>query len=1048
MGQGGMGQVWRARHPSGEVVAIKVLRHGVNDTSRLAMQREIASMAGLSHPHIAEVVDTGTVPDEAEGLPTGSPWVAMELAEGGSLLEGYRSLRSIHIQRLLRQVLRALAHAHARGVLHRDLKPSNVLLAGDGGARLVDFGLVLRMDDLDPDAPSGGGTPSYMAPEQADPTFAPMGPWTDLYSLGIVAWVLTTGRRPFESKDARQQMRNHIELPLPAYVPRRAIPPGFEHWLARMLAKRPEDRFQRAADALASLVSLGRPEHRPIDGYPTDPPMDVVRVTVPSTPPRPSPRVHSRLPRGLGVLSMREPPLVGRSEAQGILWTQLLAMLEHRTPRLALLRGPTGVGKTRLATWLGRAAHATGAAQVLAIRPDTTFDGLIRTTLAPGTHELEPVNAWSRRHGLRHDEARLLRVVAAGKPVARAEALTALLLLLRGLAADRPVVAHIDDVHDNPVGLPLVQALASGAEALPVLALLTAPDHVLATDEATDALWDELAAHEASVEIALPPLSPSDGVQLLRSVVHLDPTLESQLVRRTEGNPLFALEVVRSWAQAGRLRPTERGVALVGAPGALPRTVTDAARERLERFVADRDDWSVALERAALLGSEVDSGEWQRATEGVPPDLMPALLVHRLAVPSPAWRGLRWRFAHGMLGEVLRDRALVSGRLRAHHRAIAAALADESPQRLAPHLQGAGDRLGAGRAWLQVAHDRLGELRVAEALLAAREADEQLGLAGRPDTDPERLMATVLAANCLHMQGHDADQLQLLTQVVTRADPTTAAYREALLGLGTRAGWLGDEEGFRHWLAEAYEHARVAGDTQRMGRCRERLARFESMSGHHERAVQLAREVLDSGWDEGMARRTAVIVAGRAGDLQASRRHAEAGAAVLSREGRFGGRSSLMNDLASVLLAGGDAEGAAEALARAEADARTSGSTHTLTYVLANAAVQATRSGAHAKAADRLSEAITMCRDPRLSALLSAVSLLPLARLRRWRDFDHAAEHALTLVSTLGDDDAPELVRQAVAVADRAGEKQRAAVARDVLAHLHALAGEGGPDPG
>jgi len=1049
-----MGLVWRATHASGEPVAVKVLRHGVSDTSKLAMQREVASMAGLRHPHIVAVLDVGTVDAQAaqadERLPEGSPWVAMELAERGSLLDGYRTLRSSHVQRLLRQILRALAHAHSHGVLHRDLKPSNVLLSGDGAAQLVDFGLVLRMDSDDAEAPRGGGTPSYMAPEQVDPAFAPMGPWTDLYSLGVVAWVLTTGRRPFEAKDAERQMRNHLEAPLPAYVPRRAIPKRFEYWLGRMLAKRPEDRFQRAADALASLVSLGPPEHRPLDSYDAFPPMPVIKVGLPPTPPMAPPRVGSRLQRGLGLLALQEPPLVGRAPLQARLWSALVAMQGSGRQRLVLLRGPTGVGKTRLATWLGRTAHEAGAAQVLPIRPDTTYAGLVRATLAPGTHRLDPIRAWARSHGYPRDAGRLLEAVAAGKNVARTEALTATLLLLRGLASERPIVLHIDDLHASPVGLPLAQALASGAEQLPVLAVITTPDHILATDEATEALWDQLLASQDADEISVEPLKRADGVQLLRSVVHLDPTLESQLVTRTAGNPLFALEVVRSWAQSGRLRPSEHGLALVGAPGALPRTVTDAARDRLERFLHRRDDWSVALERAALLGNEVDSSEWQKACGEVPRDLMPALLAARLIVPSPAWRGMRWSFAHGMLGEVLRDRALVSGRLRAHHRAISDALRDDDvpPDRVAPHLQGAGDRLGAGKAWLEVATQRLAEMRVAEALLAAREADEQLGLAGRPDTDPDRLMAKVHQASALHMQGHDADQRELLMEVVEAAPSASAAYREALIGLGSRAGWLGDQEGFRHWLGRAYDQARGAGDTARMARSRERLARFESLAGHHERAVELAVEVLASGWDAGMAHRTAVIVAGRAGDLDAARRHAEAGAALLGKQGRFGGCSSLWNDLASVLLAGGDAEGARLALERAEADARTAGSTHTLTYILANAAVQATRAGDHAKAAARLSEARTMCRDPRLSALLSAVSLLPLASLGRWRDFDHAARHALTLVSTLGDDDAPDLVRRAIAVADKAGEPERVALARRVSAHLDHLSQAEGASEG
>lgn len=1042
-----MGVVWRARHPEGSEVAVKVLKPGVREASRLAMQREIVTMARLRHPHIVAVLDTGTVPeglvDDDDELAAGAPWVAMELAEGGSLLDTYRTLRSAQIQRLLRQVLRALAYAHARGILHRDLKPSNILLGADGGARLVDFGLVLRLDGHDVDAPSGGGTPSYMAPEQADPDHGPMGPWTDLYSLGIVAWVLTTGRRPFEASDPADQVRNHRSAPLPPYVARRAVPEGFEHWLARLLAKHPHERFQRAGDALASLLALGPVRKRPLREMPAGPPLPIRRVSLARQPRPPLTPLPRRLPRGLSLLTLQEPPLVGRRAEQDQLWQALRQVHGEGTPRLMLLRGPTGVGRTRLAGWIGRTAHEIGAAQVLPIRPDTTAGALLRATLAPGAPPEANIRAWARRHGLTDDEERLLLATVADDPRgAPPEAVTALLLLLRNLCADRPVVLHVDDLPANPVGRPLIEALASGAEAVPVLAVVTVAEHDLVDDDDAEALWDDLRGLPIAEELSLAPLRRADGVQMLRSLVRLAPQLESQLATRTAGNPLFALEVVRSWAQSGRLKATPDGWTLRGAGIAMPSTVTEAARDRLERFLARRDDWSAALECAALLGTEIDSAEWQRVCGPVPADLMPALLVERLVIPSPAWRGLRWRFAHGMLGEVLRERAVRAGRLRRHHRAIAAALqaGGAGPDRLAPHLQGAGDALAAGRAWLEVAVRDLKELRVTDGLHAVDLADEQLALAGLGEDHPERLVAAIRRATALHMQGHDEDQHLLLASILARAERGTVAHREALLGLGTHAGWRGDAAGFRRHLQDAYALAREADDTHTMGRARERLARFESMAGEHARAQALVDELLATGWDAGIARRTAVVVAGRAGDLDGARAHADEGARWLAREGRFGGRAGLWNDLGSVLLQGGDAAGATDALERAERDARTAGSIHTLTYVLANSAMLATRSGNHTVAASRLAEAITLCRDPRLSALLSAVSLLPLASLRRWADVDHAAAEALTTVSLLGDDAAVWMVQRAVEVVERTGDAGRIARVRTVAEHLARLA--------
>jgi eukaryotic-like serine/threonine-protein kinase len=225
LGQGGMGQVFRARHSSGVLAAVKVLRPDADGDARGVLQRELTTMAQLDHPHVAWVYDVGTIPDdvaaENPSLLAGTPWMALELAERGPLTDNYRDMSAQAVQVLLHEVLDALAHAHARGVVHRDLKPSNVLLAKDGTARLTDFGMVMLTEEHGTHVPVGGGTPSYMAPEQIREELGPQGPWSDLYSLGILAWVLTTGKRPFGG-DPDEVLRQHLHQEPPEYVPRRA----------------------------------------------------------------------------------------------------------------------------------------------------------------------------------------------------------------------------------------------------------------------------------------------------------------------------------------------------------------------------------------------------------------------------------------------------------------------------------------------------------------------------------------------------------------------------------------------------------------------------------------------------------------------------------------------------------------------------------------------------------------------------------------------------------------------------------------------------------
>ena len=151
LGQGGMGSVWRARHqPSGAAVAVKLVLPHLSRQSWVAPRflGEVRAVARLDHPHVVRVLDVGLAEDEvysADGAlaaEAGSPWLAMELLEGPPLYELCGRLPWERALVLLMQLLDALGHAHARGVIHRDLKPGNVQVVSRG-AVLLDFGLAL-----------------------------------------------------------------------------------------------------------------------------------------------------------------------------------------------------------------------------------------------------------------------------------------------------------------------------------------------------------------------------------------------------------------------------------------------------------------------------------------------------------------------------------------------------------------------------------------------------------------------------------------------------------------------------------------------------------------------------------------------------------------------------------------------------------------------------------------------------------------------------------------------------------------------------------------
>lgn len=267
VGEGAMSVVYRAIGPNGEPVAIKVLQRelGEDPENRERFEREARALFGLSHPNILDVHDFGLV--------DGSPYLVMELLEGGTLdtvLEDGPPPVELAIE-LGRQMLRGLAYAHAQGALHRDLKTENICVAREANGspilKLLDFGLVKFVD-----AERWGqgekltvqgavfGTPAYMSPEQA--SGAPVDIRTDVYSAGVILFELLTGIWPFMEESRLEMFRAHLTTPPPSL--RQARPElrfrtELETLVARALAKSPAERFPDAGAMLAALEAIPTP---------------------------------------------------------------------------------------------------------------------------------------------------------------------------------------------------------------------------------------------------------------------------------------------------------------------------------------------------------------------------------------------------------------------------------------------------------------------------------------------------------------------------------------------------------------------------------------------------------------------------------------------------------------------------------------------------------------------------------------------------------------------------------------------------------------------
>jgi hypothetical protein len=258
IGAGGCGVVFRAIHLSLDMpVAIKVLRiSGAEQAARVATLRaEARLLARLRHPHLVRVLDF----DESGS----HPFFVAEFVDGPNLAELLAQRGRLLLPTALpamRQTAQALAFAHQHGVVHRDVKPANILVEPSGDVKLTDLGLAAATSlPANADDGSGplmwGGTAAYMAPEQ----FLRPSPdhRSDMYGLGVCFYQLLTGQLPFGTGTPTELMFRHVEE-----VPKRAdavqpdVPAATADVIAKLLAKKPDDRYQTYAELLAALDAL------------------------------------------------------------------------------------------------------------------------------------------------------------------------------------------------------------------------------------------------------------------------------------------------------------------------------------------------------------------------------------------------------------------------------------------------------------------------------------------------------------------------------------------------------------------------------------------------------------------------------------------------------------------------------------------------------------------------------------------------------------------------------------------------------------------------
>ena len=682
LGEGGMAVVFHAWHYRDRTpVAIKVLKEGQSHTPSLDLSfaLEVRAAASLNHPNMVAIYDHGTLNiAEAVGDPSlvGTPWLAMECIDGGSIKKLVGKTDWPTIQRMLIEVLDALAHAHARGLLHRDIKPGNILRDRTmGTVHLTDFGLsqsMLQIRSRASESEFVTGTPGFISPEQIHGSRRGQGPWSDIYSVGALGWTLATGRPPYIG-EISEVLQAHVRGQLRAFVPACDVPPAFEAWLTRALQRNPMDRFLHAADAAWALRSIPAvlqgpptldtesdqqvwdsptmvlPESEPTRPWPHgDEHAHAAQLPGPvhefsgARPPFPASWAGEWKPRqhlhgaGLALYGLRTVALIGRRLERNMLWSGLKDCAASNRPRLTFVDGHNGVGKSMLMNWLAERTYELGLAQTLTLATNNGLGGVSRIGVMLAEHfrierlsrqqAVDSVQEILAHLGVedRGAAAALVQLARPGEHApegsdmrihfgSTAEKLTLFCWYLSKLANDRPIVVLVEDLHEDPTAQVFLQQLLDTVKG-PIFCLVSIQSLEAAEGPNGEQL-ETLRNHVRSQTIALKPLPGPDRIALLRELLGLDPSLAAQVEAETGGNPQFAVQLVGHWVSEDLLIEGARGFILrEGASIQTPPSMLDMWVHRFSAVCSDAtvDDVG-AIELAAMFGNTVEEQAWEQA---------------------------------------------------------------------------------------------------------------------------------------------------------------------------------------------------------------------------------------------------------------------------------------------------------------------------------------------------------------------------------------------------------------------------------------------------
>ena len=526
------------------------------------------------------------------------------------------------------------------------------------------------------------------------------------------------------------------------------------------------------------------------------------------------------------------------------------------------------------------------------------------------------------------------------------------------MTSERPVIMWLDDVQwgQDAIGLADYLLEAQSRHPAPVLIVMTATDEALAEREQENLALYNLIQRPRTTRVDIGPLPGEHLTRLIRNLLGLDEELARKVEERTAGNPLFAVQLVGDWVHRRLLTAGPNGYRLkAGVEAELPADVQTVWGARVTRLLTGRPlSQVIALELAAVLGTEVDHQEWESvcamAGADPAPSLVDALLDARLAISGPRGPAVAWSFAHAMLRETLENNARQARRLEMLHLRCAeelsargveyggsgerkASVAAAAQDRIARHLVGAGRIEDAVNSLFLAAEGKvaLGDFLGGESLLAER--DNLLGRLGLTESDVRWGEGWLLRHDIARRRGHVPQALVWLDRVDQAAKRFgwQSVQARALVYRARIARWKGSLREAVSLAVEAESQASLTRNTRWVAEARLENAIGSKTLGDLEVAIaQVHRAYQDFdtiGDSNGSAR--CVQVLGQT--YKQAGRHREADLMLEKAEGLFReagsrfGQAQCLNSRGDVLRFGGDLEGATALYRRSRGLYRTVG---------------------------------------------------------------------------------------------------------------------------